>query len=107
VKALSPVAIWKGSLEQQEAHDIIDGTNHALSLAVLRGRVGTRHPKLNTMRKEGVGGGVVKLTSIVTLDTSDGTTKLCGHISKKVRERGKCVRLMAQQKGPRVMSTII
>jgi hypothetical protein len=84
------------------------GTNHALHLAILWGRVGTRHPKLDTMREEeGVGGGVIKLTSIVALDTPDGTTKLCRHISEKVRKSGEHVRLMAQRKGPRVMSTII
>jgi hypothetical protein len=60
------------------------------------------------MRKEEyVGGGVVKLTSIITLDTPDGTTKLREHISKKVREHGERVRLMAQRKDPRVMSAII
>jgi mRNA-degrading endonuclease toxin of MazEF toxin-antitoxin module len=58
-------------------------------------------------KEEGASGGVVKLTSIVTLDTPDGTTKLRRHISEKVRERGERVRLMAQQKGPRVMSTTI
>jgi hypothetical protein len=59
--------------------------NHALNLTVLWGRVGTRHSKLDTVRKEeGASGGVVKLTSIIALDTSDGTTKLCRHISEKV-----------------------
>jgi mRNA-degrading endonuclease toxin of MazEF toxin-antitoxin module len=58
-------------------------------------------------KEEDASGGVVKLTSIVTLDTPDGTTKLRRHISEKVRERGERVRLMAQQKGPRVMSTTI
>jgi hypothetical protein len=47
MKALSPVASWKGSLEQQRAHDIFGGMNHALSLAVLWGHVRTRHPKLD------------------------------------------------------------
>jgi hypothetical protein len=60
-------------------YDIVCGMNHALSLAVLWGRVGTRHPKLDTMRKEEGVGGVVKLTSIVALDTPDGTTKLRDH----------------------------
>jgi hypothetical protein len=86
VKALSPVASLKGSLEQQGTHDIVGGTNHALSLAVLWGRVGTRHPKLDIVRKEeGASGGVVKLMSIVALNTPNGTTKLCGHISEKLR----------------------
>jgi hypothetical protein len=51
--------------------------NHAPSLLILWGRVGTRHLKLDTMRKEeGASGGVVKLMSIASLDTPDGTTKL-------------------------------
>jgi hypothetical protein len=84
------------------------GTNHALHLAILWGHVGTRHPKLDTMREEeSAGGGVVKLTSIVALDTPDGTIKLCRHISEKVRKSGEHVRLMVQRKSPRVMSTII
>jgi hypothetical protein len=35
MKALSPVASLKGGLEQQRAHDIVGGMNHALSRAVL------------------------------------------------------------------------
>jgi hypothetical protein len=45
--------------------------------------------------------------SIVALDTLDGTTKLRRHKNEKVRKRGERVRLMAQRKGPRVISTII
>jgi hypothetical protein len=45
--------------------------------------------------------------SIVALDTPDGITKLHGHISAKMRKSGERVRLMAQRKGPRVISTII
>ena len=41
VKSLSPVAGWKGSLEQQGAHHIVGGADHALGLAVLGGSVGT------------------------------------------------------------------
>jgi hypothetical protein len=53
-----------------------------LSLAILWGHAGTRHPKLDTVRKEEGAGGVVKLMSIVALNTLDGTTKLCGHMRK-------------------------
>jgi hypothetical protein len=95
-------------MEQLGEHDIIGGTNHVLSLAILWGCVGIRYSKPNTVRKEeSVSGGVVKLTSNVALDTPDGTTKLHVHISEKVRECGECVRLMTQRKGPRVISTII
>jgi hypothetical protein len=59
------------------------------------------------MREEEGVGGVIKLTAIVALDTPDGTIKLHEHIGEKVGQGGEHVRLMAQQKGPRVMSTII
>jgi hypothetical protein len=68
VKALSPELCYKGSLEQQGVHDIVGGTNHALDLTVLRGSVGTQHPKLDIMREEeSAGGGVIKLMPIITL----------------------------------------
>jgi hypothetical protein len=35
MKALSSVTSQNGSLEQQGAHDIVDGMNHALNLIVL------------------------------------------------------------------------
>ena len=41
VKALCPEANRKRGLEQKGAHDIISGANHPLSLAVLRGCIGT------------------------------------------------------------------
>jgi hypothetical protein len=86
-----------GSLEQQGAHNIIGGTNHVPDLAILRESVGTRHPKLDVVREEeSAAGGVIKLASIITLDTPDGAAKLHGHKGKEVGEGGKGVRLLAQ-----------
>jgi hypothetical protein len=65
-----------------------------LDLAILWGRVGTRYPKLDTVREEEGAGGVIKLTSIIAR-----TTKLRRHIGDKVRKGGERVRLMAQWKG--------
>jgi hypothetical protein len=78
-------------------HDIISGTNYALSLAVLWGSVGTQHPKLDAVREEeSAGGGVIKLISIITLDAPDGAAKLRGHKGEEVEEGGEGVRLLAQ-----------
>jgi hypothetical protein len=108
VKALSLVTAWKGSLEQQGAHDIIDGTNHAFNLAVLRGSVGTRHPKLDVVREEeSAGGGVIKRTSIIALDAPDGAVKLRGHKGEEVGEGGEGVKLLAQRKNPQVVGAVI
>jgi hypothetical protein len=65
-------------------YDIIGSMNHALDLAVLRGSVGTRHPKLDAVREEESVGGVIKLPSIITLDAMDGVVKLRGHKGKEV-----------------------
>jgi hypothetical protein len=82
--------------------------NHALDLAVLRGSVGTRHLKLDAVREEeSAGGGVIKLTSIIALDTPDGATKQRGHKGKEVGEGGEGVRLLAQRESPRVVGAVI
>jgi hypothetical protein len=82
--------------------------NHALDLAVLRGSVGIRHPKLDVVREEeSAVGGVMKFTSIITLDAPDGATKLYEHKGKEVGEGGKGVGLLAQRKSPRVVGAII
>ena len=94
VQTLSPEASREGSLKQKGVHGVIGGANHALSLAVLRGGIRTRHAQLDTIRdKEGTGGGVIELTTIVTLDGLDGEAKLCGHPSEEVEERGEGIRL--------------
>jgi hypothetical protein len=108
VKALNPVAGWERRMEQQGVHDIIGGVNHALDLVILRGGVGARYPKLDVVgEEEGVRGGVVELSSVVALDTTDGATKLHKNIGEEVRESGESVRFEAQRKSLGVMSTII
>jgi hypothetical protein len=58
-------------------------------------------------KEEGTGGGVVKLTTIVTLDGFDGEAELCGHPSEEVKNRGESIRLRMQGKSPRIMRKII
>jgi hypothetical protein len=70
--------------------------NHVLGLAILWGSVGTQYPKLDTMREEeSMGGRVIKLESIIALDTPDGAAKLRGYKGKEVEEGGEGVRLLA------------
>jgi hypothetical protein len=90
VNALSLVTSWKGSLEHQRARDIVGCMNYVLDLAVLLGSVGTQHPKLDAMREEeSVGGGAIKLMSIIALDAPDGVAKLRGHKGEELGEGGK------------------
>ena len=94
VQALGPEASRKRGLEQESAHGVVGGTNHALSLAVLRGGIRASHAQLDTVReKEGTGGGVIELPIIVTLDSVDGEAELCGHPSEKMDKRGESIRL--------------
>jgi hypothetical protein len=89
-------------------HDIIGGVNHVLALAILRGGIGARHLKLNAVEEEeGVRGGIIEFSSVITLDTADGVTKLHENVGKEVREFVESVRFEAQWKSPGVMSTII
>jgi hypothetical protein len=57
--------------------------------------------------EEGTRGGVIKLMTIVTLDSLDGEAKLCGHPSEEVKKRGKSIKLRTQGKSPRIVRKII
>ena len=82
--------------------------NHALGLAVLSGSVGARRTELNAMgEKERMRGGIVELTSVVTLNGLNGTTKLSRHPGEEVRERLESIGFQAQGKSPGVMGEII
>jgi hypothetical protein len=73
---------------------MLSAQNHALSLSVLRRGVQARHVQLDTAREEeDPGCGVIELTAIVALDGLDGEAELSGNLSKKVVERGECLRL--------------
>ena len=54
-----------------------------------------------------MGGGVIELTPVVTLDGLNGEAELSGHPGKEVEEGGKGLRLGAQRKSTRVMRKII
>jgi hypothetical protein len=108
VQALSPEASRKRGMKQKGAHGVVGGANHPFSLAILGRGIWAKHAQLNTVReKEGTGGGVIKLTTIVTLDGLDGEADLCGHPSEEVKERGESVRLRTQGKSPRIMRKVI
>ena len=85
MEALSPEAWGQGGLEEESAHNVVRGANHALSLAVLGRSIRTRHAQLNTPReKERARGGVIELTAVVTLNGLNGETELSGHPGKEV-----------------------
>jgi hypothetical protein len=108
VKALSPKASRERRLEEKGAHGVVGGADHALSLAVLRGGVRTRHTQLDTVsEEESARGGVIKLTAIVALNSLNGEAELSGHPSEKVKNGGESIRLQTKRESPRVMRKII
>jgi hypothetical protein len=60
--------------------------------------MGTQHLELDTVKEEESVGGVIKLTSIITLDTPDGATKLIGQIREEVRGVVKVLDLWCSRK---------
>jgi hypothetical protein len=72
-------------VKEEGSGDIVSGVNHALGFPILLRCIGTRHTKRNAVgKKECTGGGVVKLTAIVTLYRFDGVAELSPHMSKKI-----------------------
>ena len=83
-ESFNPVGGRKTGLKKERANDIIDSANNAFSFPVLREGVGARHMKMNTTREEeGMGAGVVKLLSVVTLNALNSSTKLRSNIGEK------------------------
>jgi hypothetical protein len=66
------------SLKEERANHIIYDVKSTLGFTVLRRGVGTGHPQNHPMSDEECSrGGVVELTTVVTLNSFDGVAKLC------------------------------
>jgi hypothetical protein len=85
VEPFYPVASWHRGLKQQGADHIIDGVKSTLDFIVPWRGVWARHlHDDSTGGKECVGGGIVELMTIVTLDDFDGAAKLRGNRDEKI-----------------------
>jgi hypothetical protein len=72
------------------------------------GGVKAQQPQLHTVgEKEGARHGVIKLLSIITLNSLDSVTELSRHPHKEVRKTGEGVRLTVERKGPQVVREVI
>jgi hypothetical protein len=77
VKSFYPITPGKGSLNQQSADDLVNRMNNTFRFTILWGCVRIRHLELCVVRQEeDLGGRVVKLTSVVTLDSFDSPAEL-------------------------------
>jgi len=67
-KSISPVGGRHRGLEKKSAGDIVGGADHALGFPILLRGIWAGHAEGNAFgKKEGTRGGVIKLTSFVTL----------------------------------------
>jgi hypothetical protein len=84
VKGLGPETCREVRLEKKSADGVVGRADHAHSLAVLGGGIRARHPQLHPVgEKEVTGGGVIELTTVVTLNGLNGEAELSGHQAKK------------------------
>jgi hypothetical protein len=75
--------------------------NNTFSFTILWGRVRTRHPELCAVRQEeDAGGRVVKLTSVVALDSFDSPAELSRQIGKEIGQSSEGARFKFQGKSP-------
>jgi hypothetical protein len=73
--------------------------NNMFSFTILWRRVRTRHPELCAVRQEEDSGGrVIKLTSIIALNSFDSTAELSRHISKEIGQSSEGVGFKFQEK---------
>ena len=83
----------------RSADGVVGRADHALSLAVLGGGIRARHPQLYPVgEKEVMGGGVIELPTVVTLNGLNGEAELSGHPGEEVAEGGESLRLGTQRK---------
>lgn len=76
MQPFGPIGGGHARLKQKRADNIVSSTNDPLGFTVLGRRVGALHAKKNVVcEKEGVRTGVVKLATVVTLDSLDAGTE--------------------------------
>jgi hypothetical protein len=85
VEPFDRVARRHRGLKQQRVDHIIDGVKSMLSFTILWRGVWAGHPQDDpTGGKECTGGGIVEVTTVVTLDDFHGAAKMCGSKGKKI-----------------------
>jgi hypothetical protein len=104
VQGLWPVAGRERRLEDKVADHIGGGVNHVFGPTVLGRGVGARETQVDAMsEKERMGGVVVELVAIVTLQGTYRVMKLGGYPGEEVCEGSERVRLQPKRKSPKKM----
>jgi hypothetical protein len=72
-------------LEQQGTHDVVNGAKSTFGFTILLRHVWTRHAECNAVGEEKkASSGVIKLATIVALNTADSCRKLGANTSEKM-----------------------
>jgi hypothetical protein len=93
VQGLYPVAGRERRLKEEVADHVGGGANDVFGPAVLGRGVGARETQLNVVSEEGVRGGVVKLSAIITLKGTNRAMELGGDLGEEVGKGGEGIRL--------------
>jgi hypothetical protein len=108
MKSLNPIGRGKVCLKKEGANDIIESAKNTFSFTILLRGIGARHAEMDSVgEKEGTCGGVVKLTTVITLHAFNGAAKLSSNISKEMCNSGKRVGFKMKRESPHVMGVII
>jgi hypothetical protein len=100
-EGVSPIRGGHGRLKEESANDVVGGAENTFSLAVLLRGVWARHAQDDTLGKEeSAGGGVIKLTTIITLNCLNSAAELSENVGEKIRETGKSLRFETKRKRP-------
>ena len=89
-EGVSPIRGRHRRLEEESANDIVGGAENAFSLAILLQGVWARHAHDDTLcKEESAGGGVIELTTIITLNCLNSATKLSENVGEKLERHEK------------------
>jgi hypothetical protein len=102
VQGLCPIGVSERLLEEKVSYHISGCANHAFGPVVLGKGIGAREMQLDPIsEKETMGGMVVKLAAIVTLQGTNRAMKLGGYPGEEVCEGGERVRFQPKRNSPK------
>jgi hypothetical protein len=108
VKGFNPIRTRHGCLFKKSVENIIDSTNATFRFAILRGCIGARETKGDTMiRKKTTESMVVKFSTVAALNGLNGKMKLVAHIIIKMTQNRGYLRFVTDGKSPDIMSIVI
>lgn len=107
-EGLRPSRTGHGCLEKEGAKHIVRRANRPLGFAVLLGSIWAGHVECSTIKKkELTSGGIIKFSTVVTLDALNGGVELRANIPTEVRESRESLGLRMKRKSPKKMRAVV